>query len=68
MSSHVGLEAVKEKLRGAAAHLGLPYEVLEGIVTDPALQRLSSNKERRFHVYQAASHAAGVVRCGPQNR
>ena len=68
MSAPLELEAVDSKLRSAAAHLNVPYEVLKEIVSDPALQRFSSNREKRFAVYHAAAHAAGMVRSGPQNR
>ena len=54
-------ERALAKLRSAAVQLGLAYEVLEGIATAPALQQLPSNKQRRFHVYQAVAHALGVV-------
>ncbi|PSC73954.1 maltooligosyl trehalose synthase [Micractinium conductrix] len=48
------------KLHSAAAQLGLPYEVLEGIALEPGLAGLSTNKARRFNVYQAVAMALGV--------
>ena len=52
------------KLHSAAAQLGLPYEVLEGIALEPGLAGLSTNKARRFNVYQAVAMALGVVSGG----
>ncbi len=67
MTGDGDLAAALSKLQSAATQLGVPYEVLEGIVRDPALERFSSNREKRFHVYQAVAHQLGVVSRPPQN-
>jgi hypothetical protein len=52
-------------LKASALRLELDYEVVEGVVFSPELDRLPSNAAKRFMIYQSMAQTLGVVRKAP---